>query len=82
MYGKTASGSVIVTTKSADKPSSTENGYGFLRNELFNSRNYFDAAQAAPRFTAAKITAGPSAGRSIIPNVYNKARRQNIFLLF
>ena len=41
MYGKTASGSVIVTTKSG-AADFHGNAYGFIRNEAFNARNYFD----------------------------------------
>ncbi|WP_263359831.1 TonB-dependent receptor [Acidicapsa ligni] len=41
IYGKSSSGSVLITTKSgSDKYHG--NAYGFLRNEMFNARNYFD----------------------------------------
>jgi hypothetical protein len=40
-YGKSASGSVLVTTKSGGD-SFHGNAYEFLRNEMFNARNYFD----------------------------------------
>ncbi len=40
-YGRTASGTVQVTTKSGS-PKWHGNLYDFIRNEAFNSRNYFD----------------------------------------
>jgi hypothetical protein len=44
MYGKSASGSVLVTTKSGTS-AFHGNVYGFIRNEMFNARNYFDPAE-------------------------------------
>ncbi len=41
LYGKSASGSVLITTKSGTEKFHG-NIYGFLRNEMFNARNYFD----------------------------------------
>src|SRR5882757_4413351 len=47
LYGKSASGSVLVTTKSgSDKFHG--NAYGFIRNEMFNARNYFDQPRPVP----------------------------------
>jgi hypothetical protein len=40
-YGKSSSGNVLVTTKSGTKDFHGV-AYGFLRNEMFNARNYFD----------------------------------------
>lgn len=49
MYGRTASGTVLVTTKSGgDKLHGS--GYEFLRNEAFNARNYFDQTSKAPLY--------------------------------
>ena len=46
-YGRTASGTVQVTTKSGgDKYHG--NVYDFIRNEAFNSRNFFDFVGTAP----------------------------------
>jgi Carboxypeptidase regulatory-like domain len=46
-YGRTASGTVQVTTKSGtDKWHG--NIYDFIRNEAFNSRNYFDVVYTTP----------------------------------
>lgn len=41
LYGKSASGSVLVATRSGTS-SLHGDGYEFLRNEVFNARNYFD----------------------------------------
>jgi hypothetical protein len=47
MYGKSASGSVLVTTKSGGS-AFHGNLYAFLRNEMFNARNYFDQPEPSP----------------------------------
>ena len=47
MYGRTASGTVLVTTKSGGENWHGD-GYEFLRNEAFNARNYFDQTPKAP----------------------------------
>lgn len=46
-YGRTASGTVQVTTKSGT-PKWHGNLYDFVRNEAFNSRNFFDIEYATP----------------------------------
>jgi len=46
-YGRTASGTVQVTTKSGT-PKWHGNLYDFIRNEAFNSRNFFDVEYSAP----------------------------------
>ena len=46
-YGRTASGTVQVTTKSGG-PKWHGNLYDFIRNEAFNSRNYFDIVYTSP----------------------------------
>jgi hypothetical protein len=46
-YGRTASGTVQVTTKSGT-PTWHGNLYDFVRNEAFNSRNYFDTVYTIP----------------------------------
>ncbi len=48
-YGRTASGTVIVTTKSGG-PEWHGNGYEFFRNEALNARNYFDQTKSAPKY--------------------------------
>ncbi|HSZ62019.1 MAG TPA: carboxypeptidase regulatory-like domain-containing protein [Terriglobales bacterium] len=46
-YGRTASGTVQVTTKSGG-PKFHGKVYDFIRNEAFNSRNYFDIVYTSP----------------------------------
>ena len=46
-YGRTASGTVQVTTKSGT-PKWHGNLYDFVRNEAFNSRNFFDVVYTVP----------------------------------
>jgi hypothetical protein len=46
-FGRTASGTVQVTTKSGT-PQLHGNLYEFIRNEAFNARNYFDIVYATP----------------------------------
>jgi Carboxypeptidase regulatory-like domain/TonB-dependent Receptor Plug Domain len=48
-YGRTASGTVLVTTKSG-MPQFHGDAYEFLRNEMFNARNYFDPPGKAPLY--------------------------------
>ncbi len=49
MYGRTASGTVLVSTKSGTNQFHG-NGYYFIRNEAFNARNFFDATKGAPLY--------------------------------
>jgi hypothetical protein len=48
-YGRTASGTVQVTTKSGGQ-TLHGNAYEFIRNEAFNSKNYFDIGPSAPLY--------------------------------
>src|SRR5712671_6239615 len=48
-YGRTASGTVLVTTKSGT-PQFHGGAYEFLRNELFNGRNFFDPPGRQPLY--------------------------------
>ncbi len=68
-YGRTASGTVQVTTKSGGTKWHG-NLYDFVRNEVFNARNYFDIVYTAP----------PAPGQLVGPTVGDKAplyRRQD-----
>jgi Carboxypeptidase regulatory-like domain len=49
MYGRTASGIVLITTKSGT-PELHGSGYEFIRNEMFNARNFFDQTTKAPLY--------------------------------
>jgi hypothetical protein len=77
MYGKTASGSIIVTTKSGAAQFHA-NGYGFLRNEVFNSRNYFDQPGRTPLYRRQDY-GGTVSGPLFIPHVYNTNKDKTFF---
>ncbi len=49
MYGRTASGTVLVTTKTGGAEWHGD-AYEFFRNEFFNARNYFDQTSKAPTY--------------------------------
>ncbi len=72
MYGRTASGTVLVTTKSGGTNWHGD-AYEFLRNEAFNARNYFDQTVKAPLYRRNDFgfTIG---GPLSIPNVYNSKK--------
>ena len=59
-YGRTASGTVQVTTKSGT-PKWHGNLYDFVRNEAFNSRNYFDVVYTEPPLLG-QTTPAPTIG--------------------
>jgi len=78
-YGRSASGTVEVSIKSGAEQFHG-NAYEFIRNEAFNSRNYFDAPGKAPLYRRQDFgfTFG---GPFSIPHVYApKAPRTNFFL--
>jgi hypothetical protein len=77
MYGRTASGTVMVTTKNGT-PQWHGDGYEFLRNEAFNARNYFDPPGKAPYYRRNDFgfTIG---GPVFIPNVYNTSKSKTFF---
>lgn len=77
MYGKTASGSVIISTKSGTGQFHG-NLYGFVRNELFNARNYFDQPGKAPLYRRQDY-GGTLGGPLFIPNKYNTQKDKTFF---
>jgi hypothetical protein len=93
-YGRTASGTVQVTTKSG-LPQWHGNLYEFIRNEFFNSRNYFDVEYTTPPplgQTCCGQTFGNHAplyrrqdfggtigGPLYIPGVFNKKKDKTFF---
>jgi hypothetical protein len=89
MYGKSASGSVLITTKSGtDKFHG--NVYEFLRNELFNARNYFDQPNPVPLGYQGKLTyrtplyrrqdfGATLGGPLFIPHLYDKGNSKTFF---
>src|ERR1700755_1473047 len=81
LYGKSASGSVLVTTKSGgDKFHG--NLYGFIRNEMLKPRNFFDQPNPTPLGFEGKLIyrtplyrrldfGGTIGGPLFIPHLYN-----------
>jgi hypothetical protein len=76
-YGRTASGTVMVTTKTGT-PHWHGDGYEFLRNEAFNARNYFDPPGKAPYYRRNDFgfTIG---GPVFISNFYNTQKTKTFF---
>ncbi|HVI10854.1 MAG TPA: carboxypeptidase regulatory-like domain-containing protein [Candidatus Binatia bacterium] len=76
-YGRSASGTVLVTTKSG-----TANFHGgayeFLRNEFFNARNYFDETTKAPLYRRHDF-GGTFGGPLYIPGVFNDKKDKTFF---
>jgi hypothetical protein len=78
-YGRTASGTVQVTTKSGT--AALHGGlYDFIRNEAFNSRNYFDPAGRAPLYRRQDL-GGTIGGPLTIPGVFN-VKKDKTFVFF
>jgi hypothetical protein len=76
-YGRTASGTVQVTTKSGTDRLHG-NVYDFVRNEAFNSRSYFDVGTRAPLYRRLDF-GGTIGGPLTIPGVYNSKRDKTFF---
>ena len=76
-YGRTASGTVQVTTKSGTDRLHG-GAYEFLRNEAFNARNYFDAPGRTPLYRRQDF-GGTIGGPFTIPKVYNNKRDKTFF---
>ena len=76
-YGRTASGTVLVTTKSGG-PKWHGGAYEFVRNEFFNARNYFDPPGKAPLYRRQDFgfTLG---GPLSIPGVFNTQKKKLFF---
>jgi hypothetical protein len=89
LYGKSASGSVLVTTKSGTEKFHGD-AYGFLRNEVFNARNYFDQPNPqAPGYQGRSKYrtplyrrldfGGTISGPFFIPKFYNTNKTKTFF---
>jgi len=76
-FGRTASGTVQVTTKSGGNRIHG-NLYDFVRNEVFNSRNYFDIGSNAPLYRRQDF-GGTIGGPLYIPHVYNNNKDKTFF---
>jgi hypothetical protein len=79
MYGRTASGTVLVTTKSGTGQFHG-NAYEFLRNEFFNARNYFDQTTKAPLYRRQDF-GGTLGGPLYIPGVFDKKKDNTYFFV-
>ena len=69
-YGRTASGTVQVTTKSGGA-ALHGNIYDFVRNEAFNSRNYFDVTSPKAPLYRRQDFGGTIGGPLTVPRVYD-----------
>jgi len=76
-YGRTASGTTQVTTKSGTS-AFHGNIYDFVRNEAFNARNFFDLGDKAPLYRREDF-GGTIGGPLTIPGVYNTKRDKTFF---
>ena len=79
MYGKSASGTVQATTKSGTS-SFHGNLYEFLRNEVFNARNYFDPPGDNPKYRRNDF-GGTVGGPFYIPGIYERKNSKTYFFL-
>jgi len=77
LYGKSASGSVLVITKSGGAQFHG-NLYGFIRDEMFNARNYFDAPGRTPLYRRQDY-GGTIGGPLYIPGKYNTKKDKTFF---
>lgn len=77
MYGRSASGTVLVTTKSGT-PKFHGGAYDFARNEWFNARNYFDLTTKAPLYRRQDF-GGTIGGPLYIPGVFNTKKDKTYF---
>jgi hypothetical protein len=69
MYGRSASGTVLAETKSGTNDYHG-NAYEFIRNEFFNSKNYFDIGPKAPLYRRNDF--GATFGGPVrIPKIYD-----------
>jgi hypothetical protein len=73
-YGRTASGTVLVTTKSGT-PNWHGGAYEFLRNEIFNARNYFDPIGKPPLYRRHDFGFDVG-GPAYIPGVFNNDKKK------
>jgi hypothetical protein len=77
MYGQSASGTVLATTKSGTAQFHGV-AYEFIRNEFFNARNYFDQTAEAPLYRRNDF-GGAIGGPVFIPGHYNTNKDKTFF---
>jgi hypothetical protein len=79
MYGRSASGTILATTKSGTNEFHGD-AYVFIRNNIFNDRNYFDETKNAPTYE--KYSPGGTIGGPLyIPGHYNEAKDKTFFFV-
>ena len=76
-YGRTASGTVQVTTKTGGNQFHGDL-YEYFRNEAMNARNYFDQTSSAPLYRRNDF-GGTIGGPVWIPGVYNQKKDKTFF---
>jgi hypothetical protein len=74
-YGRNGSGTVEVETKSGTS-AFHGNAYEFVRNDVFNARNYFESTVPAYKKNDFGYTIG---GPVFIPGLYNKSKQKTFF---
>ena len=77
MYGQSASGTVLATTKSGTNQFHGV-AYEFIRNEFFNARNYFDQTTKAPLYRRNDF-GGAIGGPLYIPGLFNTTKDKTYF---
>ena len=77
MYGRSASGTVLVATKSGTS-AFHGNAYEFVRNEIWNARNFFDQTHGAPLYRRNDF-GGTIGGPFYIPGHYNTQKEKTFF---
>ena len=77
MYGRSASGTVLATTKSGTNEFHGV-AYEFIRNEFFNARNYFDETTKAPLYRRNDFGA-TLGGPVYIPGLFNTNKDKTYF---
>lgn len=76
-YGRTASGTVLANIRSGGNQFHGS-AYEFIRNEFFNSRNYFDITSKAPLYRRNDF-GGTLGGPVYIPGLYNPGKDKTYF---
>jgi hypothetical protein len=78
-YGRSASGTILATTKSGGNDFHGD-GYFFLRNNHLNARNFFDQTKSAPLYQ--KYDPGGTLGGPLyIPGHYNVNKDKTFFFV-
>jgi Carboxypeptidase regulatory-like domain len=79
MYGRSASGTILVTTRSGG-PTFHGDAYFFARNNIFNARGFFDPPGPAPLYQ--KYDPGATFGGPLyIPGHYNEKKDKTFFFV-